>query len=99
MEFADESASGHPFGGTLAGPQSLRTTLPEGLPHARMVFTGTLDASGNFRNLHVLEGPAEVTPRVAAALRAWKFQPAMRGDKPVEVTAILGFGIDTNDRF
>ena len=99
MEFADESAGGHPFGGTLAGPQSIRATLPEGLPRVRMVVTGTLDAAGNFRNLHVLEGPADVTPRVVAALRGWKFQPAMRGDKPVEVTAILGFGIDTNDRF
>jgi hypothetical protein len=36
---------------------------------------------------------------VIAALRGWKFQPAMRSNQPVEVTAILGFNIDTNDRF
>jgi hypothetical protein len=30
---------------------------------------------------------------------AAKFQPAMRANQPVEVTAILGFGINTNDRF
>ena len=70
------------------------------LPRARMVVTCALDASGNLKNVRVLEaGPADMTAKVLAALRSWKFQPAMRGDQPVEVTAILGFGIDTNDRF
>jgi TonB family protein len=65
-----------------------------------MVVTCALDASGNLKNIRVLEaGPANMTAKVLAALRSWKFQPAMRGDQPVEVTAILGFGIDTNDRF
>jgi len=40
-----------------------------------------------------------MTGQVLSALRSWKFQPAMKGDQPVEVTAILGFGIDTNDRY
>jgi len=100
MEFADEGATGHPFGGTLAAPAAVRTELATGLPHARMVVTCALDASGNLKNVRVLEaGPAGMTARVLAALRSWKFQPAMRGTQPVEVTAILGFGIDTNDRF
>jgi TonB family protein len=65
-----------------------------------MVVTGTLDASGNLRNLRVLEpGPADMTAKVMAALRSWKCQPAMRGDQPVEVRAVIGFNIDTNDRF
>lgn len=100
MEFADESATTHSFGGTLAAPSGLRTDLPDGLPKARMVVTCTLDAAGNLKNVRVLEpGPATMTAKVVAALRSWKFQPAMRGNQPVEVTAILGFGIDTNDRF
>jgi hypothetical protein len=100
MEFADEGTTGHPFGGTLAAPAAMRTDLAAGLPHARMVITCSLDSSGNLKNPRVLEaGPAEMTARVLAALRSWKFQPAMRGNQPVEVTAILGFGIDTNDHF
>ena len=100
MEFADEGATGHPFGGTLAAPAALRTDLATGLPHARMVVACALDASGNVKNVRVLEsGPAQMTAKVLVALRSWKFQPAMRGNQPVEVTAILGFGIDTNDRF
>jgi TonB family protein len=96
MEYA-ESVTGR---GAFAPPQSIRTSLPEGLPHARMVVTCILDTSGNLKGVRVLEaGPAEMTAKVVAALRSWKFQPAMRGDQPVEVTAILGFGIDTNDRF
>jgi TonB family protein len=65
-----------------------------------MVVTCKLDAAGNLKNVKVLEaGPADMTAKVLAALRSWKFRPAMRGDNPVEVTAILGFAIDTNDRF
>jgi len=100
MEFADEGATGHPYGSTLAAPAPIRTDLAEGLPHARMVVTCTMDAAGNLKNVRVLDaGPAAMTAKILAALRTWKFQPAMRGELPVEVTAILGFGIDTNDRF
>ena len=100
MEFADESETSHTFGTTLTAPAALSTELPAGLPHGRMVLTCTLDASGNVTNPRVLEpGPAQMTAKVLAALRSWKFQPAMRNNQPVEVTAILGFGIDTNDRF
>jgi TonB family protein len=100
MEFADETTATHSFGGTLSAPAAVRSDLPDGLPTARMVVTCTLDASGNVKNLRVLEpGPPTLTAKVLAALRSWKFQPAMRNNQPVEVTAILGFGIDTNDRF
>jgi len=100
MEFADEGAGSHPFGGTLAAPVAMRTDLATSLPHARLVVTCILDASGDLKNPRVLEaGPAELTVKILAALRSWKFQPATRGNQPVEVTAILGFGIDTNDRF
>jgi len=100
MEYADESSATHSYKQPLSSPQAIRVDLPAGLPHARMVLTCTLDASGNLRNVRVLEpGPADMTAKIVAALRAWKFQPAQRGDQPVAVTAILGFGIDTNDRF
>ena len=100
MEFADQKFGAHAFGSTLTAPSAIRTDLADGLPHARMVVTCTLDASGNVTNVHVLEaGPAGMTAKVVAALRSWKFQPATRNNQPVEVTAILGFGIDTNDRF
>ena len=98
MEYADESDTGHRF--ALSAPSALRTDLPEGLPKGRMVVTCTLDASGNVKNPRVLENSsAQMTAKVLAALRSWKFQPATRNNQPVEVTAILGFGIDTNDRF
>lgn len=98
MYFGEATPSNQPGG--ITSPQSIRTELPDGLPHAHLMVKCVLDASGNVRNLHVLEsGPAEMTAKVLTALRSWKFQPAMRGTQPVEITAILGFGIDTNDRF
>ena len=98
MQYTDESAtSGR---GALTPPQIIRTNLPQGLPHIRMVVACILDVSGNLKNVRVLEpGSADMTAKVLAALHGWKFRPALRGDQPVEVTAILGFNIDTNDRF
>jgi hypothetical protein len=96
VEFSDGTAGR----GSIAAPQGIRLDLPSATPRARMVVACTMDASGNLRNLKVLEpGPAQMTANVIAALRNWKLQPAMRGDQPVPVTAILGFGINTDDRF
>lgn len=100
MEWADESAAAHPYTAPLVFPQQVRADLPSGLPRARMVVACVLDIEGNVRNPRVLEpGPAEMTAKVLAALRSWKFQPAVRAGQPVEVTAILGFNINTDDRF
>jgi TonB family protein len=98
MQYADESGTGR--GAVLHPPEPIRTTLPNGLPHARMMVICTLDSSGNLTNLRVLEaGSGNMTAKVLAALSAWKFEPARRGDQPVAVTAILGFNINTDDRF
>ena len=98
MQFAEVNT---PAGvGAPTGPQGIRTDLPANLPHARVVIKCRLDASGNLKNLQVLEpGPAAMTAKIMAALPSWKFRPAMRGQQPVEVNAILGFNIDTNDRY
>ncbi len=99
MQFAEADPAAHPHAGALTGPQGLRTELPADLPRARVVIKCKLDASGNLKNLQVLEpGPAAMTAKIMAALPSWKFRPAMRGQQPVEVNAILGFNIDTNDR-
>jgi hypothetical protein len=100
MQFAEVDPNAHARSGALTGPQGLRTDLPKDLPHARVVVKCKLDSSGNLKNLQVLEpGPATMTAKIMAALPSWKFRPATRGAQPVEVNAILGFNIDTNDRF
>lgn len=99
MLYSDPSGT-QGFRVALAAPSAIESDLPDGLPKARLVIACTLDADGNIKNPRVLEaGPAQMTAKVLAALRTWKFQPAMRNNQPVEVTAILGFGIDTNDHF
>jgi TonB family protein len=100
MEFADNTPARGSFQGSISPPAGLITELPPDAPQGRLVVIGTLDTSGNLKGIRVLEpGPAQMTAKVVAALRTWKFQPAMRNDQPVEVTAILGFGINTDDRF
>jgi hypothetical protein len=100
MQFAEVDPTPHAGMGAIVGPQGLRTDLPKDLPHDRVVIKCKLDTSGNLKNIQVLEpGPAAMTIKIVTALRTWKLRPAMRGRQPVEVNAILGFNIDTNDRY
>lgn len=96
LEYADPTSATHPYGEDLTAPHPLRTDLPPNLKLARLVISCVLDRSGLVRNPRVLEpGPHDLTTKVLAALPAWKFRPAFRGEQPVEVNAILGFDIDT----
>ena len=96
MQFEDAASQGRAYAEELSAPDLLRNDLPANLPKSRLVVACLLDRSGMIRNAHVLEaGAAEMTTRIMAALPNWKFRPAMRGDQPVEVNAVLGFNIDT----
>lgn len=96
LEFADPTSTTHPYGEDLTAPHPMRTDLPANLKRSRLVIACILDRSGLVRNTRVLEpGTHEFTTKVLAALPAWKFRPAFRGEQPVEVNAILGFDIDT----
>lgn len=96
MQFADPASANHPYSEDLTAPQPLRADLPTGMKQTRLVIACVMDKAGTLRSTQVLEaGDAVMTAKVLAALPKWKFSPAMRGDQPVEVNAILGFAIDT----
>jgi hypothetical protein len=100
MQFADASSAGRGYAEDLTAPQAMRSELPEGLPKARLVIACVLDRTGSLRRPQVLEpATAVMTSKVLTALNSWKFSPVLRGNEPIEVNAILGFNIDTNDRF
>ena len=94
MQFADANASSQSYAGDLSAPDPIRADLPAGVGKSRLVVACVLDRSGQLRDLKVLERGADET-KILAALRSWKFRPAVRNERPVEVTAILGFNIDT----
>jgi hypothetical protein len=96
MQYSDPAAAAHPTREPLSEPEPLRKDLPPGLRSTRVVIACVLDRNGDLKDLKLLEpGAAETTSRILAALPNWKFRPAFRGNEPVEVTAIIGFGIDT----
>jgi hypothetical protein len=96
MQYADPASATHPSGQALSAPEPMRKDLPQGLRSTHVVIACTLDRSGDLKDLKVLEpGAAETTSKILVALHNWKFRPAFRGNEPVEVNAILGFGIDT----
>ncbi|MBZ5680947.1 MAG: hypothetical protein LAO24_12660 [Acidobacteriia bacterium] len=100
MQFADPNSAGHAYSGDLVGPEPLRADLPPGLQRTQITVRCVLDTSGNLKILSLLEsGAPDVTVKVLAAISKWKFRPAMHGDQPVQVNAILGFNTNTDDKF
>jgi hypothetical protein len=100
MQFADPASASHGYADDLTAPQPMRSDLPPGLPKSRLVIACVLDRSGSLRRPQVLEpATAVMTSKVLTALNGWKFSPVLRGNEPIEVNAILGFNIDTNDRY
>ncbi|MGA2357750.1 MAG: hypothetical protein ABSF66_02030 [Terriglobales bacterium] len=96
IQYSDPSSATHPSRVALSEPEPLLKNLPDGLRPTRVVIACILDRTGVLKDLRVLEpGAPESTSKILAALSKWKFRPAFRGDEPVEVTAIIGFGIDT----
>ncbi len=96
MQYADAASVAHPYREDLTAPEPMRIDLPQGLRTTHVVFACILDRSGALQDLKVLEpGAAETTSKILVALHSWKFRPAFRGNEPVEVNAILGFGVDT----
>lgn len=96
MQYSDPSSATQASREALAEPEPLRKELPVGLRPTRVIIACTLDRSGVLKDLKVLEpGAEETTSRILVALHSWKFRPAFRGNDPVEVNAILGFGVDT----
>jgi hypothetical protein len=97
MQFFDPTSAAHPYAEDLVAPDPVRAELPPALGRSRLVIAGILDRSGSLRDLRVLEaGTPDMTAKVMAALPAWKFRPAFHGATPIDVTAILGFNINTN---
>ena len=93
MQYSDPTS----YADDLVAPQVVRVNLPAHLKLSRLVISCVLDRSGSVKNVRVQEqtGSSAITNQILAALSGWKFRPAFRGDQPVEVTAFLGFDIDT----
>ncbi len=96
MQYADAASAAHPTSLNLTAPEPMRKDLPLDLRPTHVVIACIVTSSGEVKDLKVLEpGAADTTSKILAALHSWKFRPAFRGDEPVEVNAILGFGVDT----
>ncbi len=96
LQFADPASDTGAYSEELNAPEPLRKTLPPITSHTRVVISCTIDREGNLKNIHAVDGKSSLlTAKLLPALQSWQFRPVLRGDKPVEVTAILGFNIDT----
>jgi hypothetical protein len=96
MQFADPLSANRPYSQDLTSPDALVTNLTIALHGSRIVIRCQLDRYGALRDFQKIDADVGApTAKVVAALHAWKFTPAYRGNDPVEVSVLLGFNIDT----
>jgi hypothetical protein len=96
LQFADPTSDSGAYTEDLNSPEPIRKSLPPSNSHTRVVISCTIDREGNLKNLKAVDGRSSLlTVKLLPALQTWRFRPVLRGDKPIEVTAILGFNIDT----
>jgi len=96
LQFADPTSNTGAYSEELNAPEPIRKTLPPSTSHTRVVISCTIDREGNLKNLRAVDGRSSMlTAKLLPALQTWRFRPVLRGDKPIEVAALLGFNIDT----
>lgn len=100
MQFADPNSVGRAYLTVLTAPRVLRADVAEESekngPIPRVLINCHLDEQGIVRNARVLQAESnEFAGKLLAAIPLWKFTPAFRGNQPVAVDAIVGFGVDT----
>jgi hypothetical protein len=96
LQFADPNSEAQGYAEELNAPEPLRKTLPSSVDHTRVVISCTIDRTGNVKNAAVLDGKSStLAAKILPALANWRFRPVLRGEKPIDVNAILGFNIDT----
>jgi hypothetical protein len=96
MEYAERSPGQQTFDADLVAPEPLKVDVTPEVRGVRTVIACVVDRDGSLRDIRVLESAiAPLGKKLAAMLADWKFRPALRGDEPVAVDALLGFQIDT----
>ncbi|HUR37723.1 MAG TPA: hypothetical protein VM009_07890 [Terriglobales bacterium] len=90
------SATASSFEDELTAPEPLQMELPAELRKQRAIISCVVTRDGTLRDVHLLEKVVEsVREDLLQALATWRFRPALRGDEPIEVDALLGFHVDT----
>jgi len=95
LQYSDPAS--HPgFETDLTPPEPLSTQLPAELKSLHVVVKFVMDKVGNLREPRLLDSPDPGTAAVfLRALQHWQFRPALKQNVPIDVEAILGFGINT----
>jgi hypothetical protein len=98
MQYSDNVRSrSSKFTQDISAPESINTNLPAELRNLHQVVSCVLSADGSLKNIALLTTPAPSTAaKWQRSLAQWKFRPAYRGDDPISVQVLIGFGIDTN---
>jgi hypothetical protein len=95
LQFADlTDVAG--FQSELMVPQPIHTDIPDGRRIKFTIVACTMNRAGVLNNLRIVRAAdPSLVPTLLAALVNWRFRPALRGDQPVEVTAVFGFAANT----
>ena len=95
MQYADP-ATVQSFTADLTAPRPIKTEVPTDATPARAIISCVIDRLGMLRDIKLVEGDdPQFSHEMLFALSSWRFRPVFRGDSPVEVKTVIGFGVRT----
>jgi len=95
LQYADPTTV-QSFAADLTAPRPIKTEVPGDATPARAIISCVMDRLGMLRDIKLLEGDdPQFSHELLFALASWRFRPVFRGDSPVEVKTVIGFGVKT----
>jgi len=95
LQYADPTTV-QSFAADLTAPRPIKTDVPADATPARAIISCVMDRLGLLRDIKLLEGDdPQFSHELLFALASWRFRPVFRGDSPVEVKTVIGFGVKT----
>jgi hypothetical protein len=92
LQYADPTTVQN-FAADLTAPRPIKTDVPADATPARAIISCVMDRLGLLRDIKLLEGDdPQFSHELLFALASWRFRPVFRGDSPVEVKTVIGFG-------
>jgi hypothetical protein len=79
--------------GSITPPYPINTSIPNGILAAsipkHIVLRGTLTATGSIKGVKGTDGGNPIMPELVALLSEWRFRPALKDKKPIDVEILL----------
>lgn len=94
LQFAARGG-GAGYNGSITAPDAINANLPERSSSLGAVIQCVIDSTGHPQEVRLMKG-GQIAEKLVAAIREWRFHPALSAGSPVAIDALIGIGISVH---